>query len=49
VFSGSALLLGIPVGFLTLRLRSFVYAAFIHWNLGVWSDIWEIIKLNTAP
>lgn len=47
-FWGSALLMGVPVGLLTLRLRSFLYAGLIHWNLGVWSDIWEIIKLNTA-
>jgi hypothetical protein len=48
VFAVSALLSGIPGGWLNLRLRSFVYFAFIHWNIGVWSDIWEIIKLNIS-
>ena len=48
VFPVSALLAGIPAGFLNLRLRSFVYFALIHWNIGIWSDVWEIVKLNVA-
>ncbi len=48
IFAASALLSGIPGGWLNFRLRSFVYFAFIHWNIGVWSDIWEIIKLNIS-
>jgi hypothetical protein len=48
IFPVSALLAGIPAGFLNLRLRSFFYFAFIHWNIGIWSDAWEILKLNVA-
>lgn len=48
IFPVSALLAGIPAGFLNLRLRSFVYFGFIHWNIGIWSDVWEILKLNLA-
>lgn len=33
-------------GLLTLRTGSILYIAFINWTLGIWSDIWEIIKLN---
>lgn len=46
VFPVSALLSSLPGAFVNFRLRSFFYFAFLHWNLGVWSDIWEIIKLN---
>ena len=48
VFPVSALLSCIPGGFLNFKLRSFIYFAFIHWNIGIWSDIWEIIKLNIS-
>ncbi len=48
VFPVSALLAGLPAGLLNLRLRSFVYFAMIHWNIGIWSDVWEILKLNVA-
>lgn len=48
VFPASALLGGVPMGLLSLRLRSFVYAALVHWNVGIWSDVWEIIKLNVS-
>ena len=48
VFPVSALVAGIPAGFLSLRLQSFFYFAFIHWNIGIWSDVWEILKLNVA-
>ncbi|MFY9725791.1 MAG: hypothetical protein WAJ87_09865 [Bryobacteraceae bacterium] len=48
IFAVSALLAGVPAGFLNLRLRSFVYFAFIHWSVGIWSDVWEILKLNVA-
>ncbi len=48
VFPVSAFLSTVPAAFLNFRLRSFVYFAFIHWNIGVWSDIWEIIKMNIA-
>ncbi len=48
VFPVSALLAGIPAGLLNLRLRSFVYFALIHWNIGIWSDVWEVLKLNVA-
>ena len=48
VFPISALLAGIPLGLVNVRMRSIAYAAFFHWNVGVWSDIWEIIKLNIA-
>jgi hypothetical protein len=33
-------------GPLALRTRSIFYFAFIAWTLGIWSDAWEIIKLN---
>ncbi len=33
-------------GPLALRTRSIMYFAFIEWTLGIWSDAWEIIKLN---
>lgn len=33
-------------GLLTFRTRSIAYIAFINWTLGIWSDAWEIIKLN---
>lgn len=33
-------------GLLTFRTRSILYFAFINWTLGIWSDTWEIIKLN---
>lgn len=44
-------LLAFPVlallgGLLTFRTRSILYIAFINWTLGIWSDVWEIIKLN---
>lgn len=42
------LVLSIPACMLNLRTRSFVYFAFINWNFGVWSDNWEIIKLNVS-
>lgn len=48
IFPVSALVAGVPAGFLNLRLRSFVYFGLIHWNIGIWSDIWEILKLNVA-
>jgi hypothetical protein len=48
VFPVSALLAGVPIGFLNLKLRSFLYLAIVHWNLGIWSDIWEILKLNVS-
>jgi len=48
VFPAAALIISVPAGFLNLRMRSFLYFAFVHWNLGVWSDMWEIIKLNVA-
>ncbi len=48
IFPVSALLGGVPAGFLNLRLRSFAYFAFIHWSVGIWSDVWEILKLNVA-
>ena len=48
IFPVSALLSSIPGGFVNFRLQSFFYFAFLHWNMGVWSDIWEIIKLNIA-
>jgi hypothetical protein len=48
MFMVSAFLSSVIGGFLNFRLRSFVYLAFIHWNLGIWSDIWEIIKVNIA-
>ncbi len=48
IFPVSALLGGVPMGLLNVRLRSIVYAAFFHWNVGVWSDVWEIIKLNIS-
>jgi hypothetical protein len=48
LFALSALLLCVPGGLINFKLRSFVYFAFIHWNMGVWSDIWEVIKLNVA-
>jgi len=48
IFPVSALLAGVAAGLLNLRLRSFVYFALIHWNIGIWSDVWEIIKLNIA-
>jgi hypothetical protein len=48
IFPVSALLAGVPAGFLNLRLRSFVYFALIHWSMGIWSDVWEIIKLNLS-
>lgn len=48
LFPLSALMFCVPGGLLNLKLRSFFYFAFIHWNMGVWSDIWEVIKLNVA-
>jgi len=48
VFPVSAFLGALLAGYANFRLRSFFYFAFIHWNLGVWSDVWEIIKLNIA-
>jgi len=48
IFPVSALLAGVPAAFLNLRLRSFVYFALIHWSMGIWSDVWEIIKLNLS-
>lgn len=44
-------LLAFPVlallgGLLTFRTGSILYIAFINWTLGIWSDTWEIIKLN---
>ena len=48
IFPVSALLSSVAGGLLNFRLRSFVYFAFIHWNVGVWSDIWEVIKLNVT-
>lgn len=42
------LALSIPACLLNLRTKSFLYFAFINWNLGIWSDIWEIIKLNAV-
>jgi len=48
IFPVSTLLAGVVAGFLNLRLRSFFYFAFIHWNIGIWSDAWEILKLNVA-
>lgn len=33
-------------GPLALRTRSILYFAFIDWTLGIWSDAWEIVKLN---
>ncbi|MCP5107060.1 MAG: hypothetical protein GY950_26985 [bacterium] len=44
----SAFLSMFVFGFLNFRLGSFVYVMFLHWNIGIWSDIWEIIKLNVA-
>lgn len=48
VFPVSALVAGVPIGVLNLRLRSFVYMALFHWNIGIWSDIWEIVKINIS-
>ncbi len=48
VFPVSALLSALPGAWLNFRLRSFLFFAFIHWNIGIWSDIWEIIKLNVS-
>ncbi|MCK4792946.1 MAG: hypothetical protein KAV87_54960 [Desulfobacteraceae bacterium] len=48
LFPLSALLLCVPGGLLNFRLRSFVYFAFFHWNLGIWTDIWEIIKIHVS-
>lgn len=48
IFPVSAFLGALLAGYMNLRLGSFFYFAFIHWNLGVWSDVWEIIKLNIA-
>lgn len=39
-------LLAVAGGLLTFRTRSVFYFAFINWTLGIWSDAWEIIKLN---
>lgn len=46
IFPVCTLLLGIFGCVLNFRTRSFIYFAFISWLLGVWSDTWEIIKLN---
>jgi hypothetical protein len=48
MFIVSAFFSTLVLGFLNFRLKSFVYVMFIHWNLGIWTDIWEIIKLNIA-
>jgi hypothetical protein len=48
IFPVSAFVSGILGGLLNLRLRSMIYLAFMHWNFGVWSDIWEVIQLNTG-
>lgn len=40
--------LAIPACLLNIRTKSIFYFAFINWNLGIWSDIWEIVKLNIA-
>lgn len=48
IFIISVFMSSIIGGFLNFRLQSFVYLAFLHWNLGIWSDIWEIIKMNIA-
>src|SRR5262249_23955810 len=45
VFPISALVGGMLGALVNFRLRSMFYTAFIHWNMGVWSDIWEIIKM----
>jgi hypothetical protein len=44
----SAFVSGVLGGMSNLRLRSMIYLAFMHWNFGVWSDIWGVIQLNTG-
>lgn len=38
--------LAVAGGLLAFRTRSILYFTFINWTLGIWSDAWEIIKLN---
>lgn len=38
--------LALAGGLVTFRTRSILYFTFVNWMLGIWSDAWEIIKLN---